>query len=286
MSSTTSPISTTELQSWLNRAIEALWLLTVFLVPLAFFGQDYAKSETIIAYVEVPKVALLRTLVGLMAVLWLIDWGLHGAPSVGSSFRLTTLRVLPAQWLTWLKNVMRGHPHRWLFLAVGFYVGTTLLSTALSGSFRVSLWGEVPGQDGYAAYTVAAYVILFTMIATRLKSRPQLFRLLAAIVAMGVLISGYAVLQHHGHDFLDLSEQTGGRVTSFMGNRIFAAAVMMTITVTAAAVVIALFNVPEKNHPAPNFLFSRLPFLAVLTAGAIALAVQFLGLIFTLSRGP
>jgi len=46
-------------------------LLTVFLVPLAFFDRDYARSETTIAYVEVPKVALLRTLVGLMAVLWL-----------------------------------------------------------------------------------------------------------------------------------------------------------------------------------------------------------------------
>ena len=40
--------------------MEFLWLLTVFLVPLAFFDRDYAKSETIIAYVEVPKVALLR----------------------------------------------------------------------------------------------------------------------------------------------------------------------------------------------------------------------------------
>ena len=60
-----------------------------------------------------------------------------------------------------------------------------------------------------------------------------------AIVAMGVLISGYAVLQHYGHDFLNLSEQTGGRVTAFMGNRIFAAAVMlMTIPITAATAVI------------------------------------------------
>ena len=74
MSSTTSSIATGELRIWLNRAMEFLWLLTVFLVPLAFFDRNYAKSETIIAYVEVPKVALLRTLVGMMAVLWLIDW--------------------------------------------------------------------------------------------------------------------------------------------------------------------------------------------------------------------
>ena len=287
MSSTTSPISTTEAQAWLNRAIELLWLLTVFLVPLAFLDRDFAKSETIIAYVEVPKVALLRTLVGLMAVLWLIDWGLHGTLSVGSSFRHKTLQFLPAKWLTSLRNAMLGHPHRWLFLAVGFYLGTTTLSTVLSGSLQTSLWGEVPGQDGYPAYTVAAYVLLFTVIATHLKTRPQLWRLLGAIVLMGVLISGYAVLQHNSHDFFNLGEQTGGRVTAFMGNRIFAAAVMlMTIPITAAAVVIALFNLPEKTRPTPNYLFPRLPTLAVLAAGALALAVQFLGLIFTQSRGP
>ena len=55
MSLTTSPIATGELHIWLNRAIEFLWLLTVLLVPLAFFDRDYAMSETIIAYVEVPK---------------------------------------------------------------------------------------------------------------------------------------------------------------------------------------------------------------------------------------
>ena len=82
MSSTTSSITSSELRIWLNRAMEFLWLLTVFLVPLAFFDRDYAKSETIIAYVEVPKVALLRTLVGMMAVLWLVDWGLHGTLNV------------------------------------------------------------------------------------------------------------------------------------------------------------------------------------------------------------
>jgi hypothetical protein len=75
MSSTSSPIITGDPRVWLDRGMEALWLLTLFLVPLAFFDRDYAKSETIIAYVEVPKVALLRTLVGMMAVLWLIDWG-------------------------------------------------------------------------------------------------------------------------------------------------------------------------------------------------------------------
>jgi len=55
-----------ELQTWLSRAMEALWLLTVFLIPLASFDYGYAQSETVIAYLEVPEVALLRTSVGLI----------------------------------------------------------------------------------------------------------------------------------------------------------------------------------------------------------------------------
>lgn len=123
---------------------------------------------------------------------------------------------------------MRGHPHRWLFVAVGFYLGTTVHSTALSGLSSISLWGEVPGQDGYPAYTVAAYVLLFTVLATHVKTHSQLWMLLTAIMAMGVIVSGYAVLQHYGNDFLHLSEQTGGNVTAFMGNKIFASTVMLT----------------------------------------------------------
>jgi O-antigen ligase len=132
---------------------------------------------------------------------------------------------------------------------------------------------------------------LFTVIATHLKTQPQLWRLMGAIVAMGVLISGYAVLQHYGHDSLNLMEITGGgasdRVTSFMGNAIFAAAVMlMTIPITAAGAVIALSSLPERNRATANHLSQWLPALAVWAAGGLALAVQVLGLIFTLSRGP
>ena len=54
---------------WINRSLEAMWLLSVLLVPLAFLSPGYVLSEAIIAYVEVPKIALLRTLVGLMAIL-------------------------------------------------------------------------------------------------------------------------------------------------------------------------------------------------------------------------
>jgi len=63
---------------WIQRSLEALWLLTVALVPLAFINRDSISSEAVIAYVEVPKITLLRTLVGLIAILWLVEWGLLG----------------------------------------------------------------------------------------------------------------------------------------------------------------------------------------------------------------
>ena len=78
MSSTSSPIITGEPRVWLDRGMETLWLLAVFLVPLAFLDPDYAKSEAIIGYLEVPKIALLRVLAGMMAILWLVHWGLYG----------------------------------------------------------------------------------------------------------------------------------------------------------------------------------------------------------------
>ena len=287
MSPTTPLIVTSQIQTWLNRAIEFLWLIAVFLLPLAFFGQNYAQSEAVIAYVEVPKVALLRTLAGLMAALWLIDWGLHSSPESNLSLSPRILRVLPALSLAWLKNEILEQPRRWPLFAVGLYLGTTFLSTALSGSFRVSLWGEVPGQDSYSTYNVVAYVILFAMIATRLKTRLQVWRLLGAIVAMGVLVSGYAILQHYGQDFLHLSESTGGYTTSFMGNKIFAAAVMMmTIPVTAVAAATSLFRFPQPPDPTRSKGRQWPLGLAILGVWVAALTIQFLGLLFTLSRGP
>jgi len=93
MSATAPLIVTSQSQAWINRAIELLWLVAVFLLPLAFFGQDYAQSEAVIAYVEVPKVAVLRTLAGLMAALWLIDWGLHSSPQFFLNYSFPSAKI-------------------------------------------------------------------------------------------------------------------------------------------------------------------------------------------------
>lgn len=274
---------------WINRSLEALWLLSVLLVPLAFFGPDYVLSEAIIAYVEVPKIALLRTLVGLIAILWLVEWGIQGRLPFGALVNLRAAQLRSLAWLGGLFGWLRAQPTRWVMLAVGFFLATTLLSTALSGSFGVSMWGEVPGQDGFTGYTTIAYILLFGVIATHLKTWGQLWRLLATITAMGVLIAGYGVLQHYGHDFLGILEATGGgrsRVTSFMANADFSGAAMFMPLVIS----LALATVSLKEPVATGVkLRSRAALwslsLAVLIFWVLVLAVQLLGISFTFTRG-
>ena len=283
-------INSAALISWINRLLESLWLITVVLVPLGFFNREYVVSEAVIAYVEVPKIALLRTLVAAMAVLWLIEWGIQGRLSVGSLIHGRESQFFSTYWLRRIRSWLRERPSRWLFMAAWFFLGTTLLSTVLSGSFNVSMWGEVPGQDGYPAYTVAAYLLLFGVISTHLRTRAQFYRLIGALVVMGSLVGGYGIFQHYGHDFLDLSEVTGGgttRVTAFMGNAIFNAAVMsMTIPLTLVAATIT-FREPAWDRDRRWIgLGPLVPSLAVAGLWAIILTVQLLGITFTFSRGP
>ena len=194
---------------WINRALESLWLLTIMLVPLAFLGRSFGEGSSVIGSFELPKIVLLRTLVGLMAGLWLAEWALISGFPFSLAATEQPFRLRPMTWLSSLRDWLRAQPTRWVTLAALLFLVTTLLSTVLSVSWQVSLWGDVPGQDSYSAYTVVAYVLLFAVIATHLKTAPQLWRLLGAIVAVGLLVAGYAVLQHYGHDFLDLLEPAG-----------------------------------------------------------------------------
>lgn len=277
---------------WINSGIEILWLLAVLLVPLAFLDRQYAISAAVIASVEVPKIALLRTLSGLIAILWLLEWGIANRSTPLASwltdvpqFQFRALIAVPMAWL-------RAQPSHWLWLAVWFYFATVLMGTLFSASFSVSLWGEVPGQDGYSAYTIAAYAVLFGATATHLKTSPQSWRLLGAIIVMGVVVSGYSVLQHSGHDFLNLTELTGGgggesRTTVIMGNSIFAAAVMsMTIPISLFLAAVSLHDENVSGGKPERNLRKWIMTFLVTGAWVLILIVQLMGITYTFSRGP
>ena len=60
-------------EAWADKvkqAIELLWLLTIFLVPLVFATPGVMDNGY-----EVPRVTLYRSLVGLIAALCLVEWG-------------------------------------------------------------------------------------------------------------------------------------------------------------------------------------------------------------------
>jgi len=254
--------------------------LLVFVVPLASLSRSDILSSPVIVFVEVPKIAILRTLAGLMGALWLAEWILENKRSLVSE-------TIPERgWerlRRWFRASFPPGPAGWVRLAAAFYFGSVLLSTLLSVSLPVSLWGEVPGQDGYSAYTTAAYAMVFAVIATHLKNQEQLGRLMAALAASGVLLGGYAVAQHFGADIFRLLGTTEPhRATSTSGNAIVrGSALLITLTVSLAA---ATANSRDTaREPAPRQAW---PHWLTWMLWSGALAVQMLGLVYTFSRGP
>jgi tetratricopeptide (TPR) repeat protein len=259
-----------------------------------FLNQEYSLSEAQIAYVEVPKIALLRSLAGAIAIVWSIEWAITSRTFEGSfsshTFASITSKLQPSTAWSGFKNWLAAHPSRWLVLAACLFFGSTFVSTILSGSLVNSIWGEIPGQDGYSAYTVFSYGLIFAAIATHLKDRGQLTRLLGAVILMGTLAGTYAIFQHFGNDFLGTLELTGGgasRVTVFMGNTIFAGAVLsMTVPTTLMASTLNFHN-ENWGDWGPLARLNQLGRDTLVTfLWAVVLSSQLLGLMFTYSRGP
>ena len=68
---------------WIRRSLEVLWILSVVMVPLAFVPRGELLGASQIAYLEIPKIALLKIFAGAMAALWLVETGLLDGPSLG-----------------------------------------------------------------------------------------------------------------------------------------------------------------------------------------------------------
>ncbi len=244
----------------LRYAIETLWLVTVFLVPLTVASPDW-----MLTFVELPKLVVFRTLTGLLAILWAVEWAISDSP-----FNLSLKRPDARQLSAWLAS----DPPHWLIVAVIALAAANVLSTILSTSFSVSLWGRNPIEDGYGLYNMLSYLVLFAAVATRLRTKAQLWRLLSAIVAASFLTSVIGVLERY--DIVQLggapSESVAGRMDSTFGNPIFFGAfLVMAIPVSIASCLTIGGRYPRRGS------------FAIWTA---IVSVQLLALLFTLSRGP
>ncbi len=244
----------------LRYAMEALWLATLFLVPLTVASPDWTFT-----FVELPKLAVFRILSGLLAMLWAAEWAIADRP-----FNLSLKRPGARQ----LRVRLASDPTRWLIVAVIAFAAANVLSTILSTSFSVSVWGRNPVEDGYGLYNMLSYFILFAAVATHLHTKAQLWRLLSAIVAASFLASVIGVMERY--DIVQLggvpSESVATRMDSTFGNPIFFGAfLVMAIPVSIAAYLTIGGRYPRRGS------------FAVWTA---IVSVQMLALLFTLSRGP
>ena len=169
--------------SGVARAMEFLWLLAVFLVPLTFIAPESMANGFV-----VPKVTLYRSLTGTIFALWLIETGLR---------RQLILELVPQLSLSQVKAWLLGQPTRWVLVAAWAVLVSHLISTLLSSSITLSLWGQEPASDGSSLYNTFSHFSLFLVVATHLKTTTQLWRLMGAVICVwhaGRALRGIAVL--------------------------------------------------------------------------------------------
>jgi O-antigen ligase len=241
----------------LDSVIEALWLVSVILVPLTF-GPPESFS-----FFDVPKVALMRLLAALIAGAWAIDVAI-GVSTVGfPAF---------AGWLGRLTAWLRAYPPRLTLVAAGLLLAVTALSVALSPVRTIGLWGFEVGRDGQSLLTTASMLVVFLAIALRLRTSAQLWRLAGALAVGTLLPSLYIVAQALSLDPFDLDRFLPGRVVGSFGNPIFAgAALLQGLPVAAALVLVAA----SRKQAVPR-----------LVAGGVVLAIMGGAIVLTEARGP
>lgn len=225
-------------------------------MPVVFAPPDF------MLFPDVPKIVLLRVFTGLIGLLWVAEWALKSQNDIGHAEG-----TLWERFLTLLKE----SPAHWVLLAATSFLIVNVISTLLSPSISVSLWGANPGRDGYGLYNTFSHYLLFLVIATRLKTKSQLWRLLAVITLATTASAFYGILQHFQADPFDL-KLNGERVIATFGNALFAGTFLVLAVPISAGLGLAHIT-KARSFP-------------VVAMWAIVIGVQVLGLVFTFSRGP
>ena len=168
--------------------VEAGWLLTALLTPLV--ANLWASQPF-----ELPKAAVVRTLVWIMVGCWLVD-------------------CLMARRSPW--HDLRDNPLLWPALAVG---SAWVLATALGVDPGLSLWGSYERSQGLLS--LLSYLLLFLVVSARLRARFQLERLVGVVVATGVPLVGLGVAQALGWQPVPLVSDARSPVYATLGRSNF-----------------------------------------------------------------
>ena len=214
-----------------------------------------------LGFIQVVKVSVFRTL----ALLFAFDWALS------ARVRRAEEPASPG-YVSGIRHRLRVHPGRWVIYAAVAVLVANVVSLSFSPVKSIGFWGIDVGWDTYGVYSILGYLVFFTVLVVKLRTRAQIDRLIWTLTGVSILVSLYAVAQHFGVDPLRNDPLPVSRAGSSFGNPIFGPSfLVMTIPLTIAAFL------PYRD---------RMPALSHIWIGAGLISVQFTAIIFSVSRGP
>lgn len=248
------PHASASVRGWSDSVMEAAWLAAVAVTPI--FLNKYAVNAF-----EPEKIHLLRS----FALVILGAWFVKGVLSPPRTVERSPHRIHSDT-----------RPVVWTALAV---MAGTVLSTVLSVAPGHSAWGTFGRSMGL--YTLAACWVFFAAIATRMRSREQLDRLLSAIVLGSVPVSLYGIAQRFDMEPLLITSRAveASRVGSTFGSPSFLGAYLILVLPLAAERVITILRHLREEHG------TRYPWLIQLLATSAITGLALAALLFTGSRG-
>lgn len=173
-----------------DAVVEAGWLAALVVVPL-FFSPFSDRAF------EPAKVAIVRSLAGVMCAAWLVSW-LASHPT-GRSKRSS--------------GSGRGNL---LAVPVLLLLAANGLATAASISIETSIVGAYERSQGL--YTIGSYIAIFFVVADRMRSLRQVERAITAALVASFPVALYGILQRYGLDPLPPDPIFGEASASTLGN--------------------------------------------------------------------
>lgn len=264
----------TRLGRFCDRLIEAGWLLTIAVVPIFF---NVRTSRVF----EPDKSAILRGIAFAMAAAWLVKV-------------LERALYWAGRRLGWIEWTGAARPRRsWLFYApvilAALYAVVYVASTLTSVQPHFSLMGSY--QRGQGTLFALSLIVIALLVATHLRTRDQVARLLGAVALGSLPITLYALMQRFKLDPLPWGGDATSRVTSSMGNSIFLGGyLVMAIPLTLAglmALIPAAWNALRSGEaPSNGVRFLQVAgYIGLLLCGLPILILQVLALALIASRG-
>jgi O-antigen ligase len=246
-----SAVGPNRIRSIADGVVEATCLVAVVTLPLYIFRLSPLGPET-------DKAVMLITLAVIAAGAWLlgeIDRVFQRAP-----------RFAPNSLI-------------WAGLAV---LATYMVATALSIHPSVSLFGTIARHQGLLTH--ASYTVFFICVATRLRRREQVGRLIGVLVFSSVPAVLYGVVQQFGVDpaptIGDISTIQWPVRSSFGQHIFFAAYLVLVIPLTAAR----LLDLWDRRAETPQPGAGDEPLLGIFLA--LFVGLSFLGFLAIGDRLP